>query len=110
MTAWRQHSVVSDAEDECEELWPLLHEKRVKTFLDVWKTVTTGQDRFPVLARLVHLVYTLPVNTAECEWGFSTQNRIKTPVRNRLSPESLDDLVLISRLGPLSRTLIHKQR
>ena len=41
---------------------------------------------------LAALAMTCPIHTADCERGFSAQNSIKTPMRNRLSTERVDNL------------------
>jgi len=38
------------------------------------------------LIKLASLAITCPVNTAGCERGFSVQNQILVPLRNRLTP------------------------
>ena len=57
------------------------------------------QEKFPLLANLFHIVATLPVSTAECKCGFSILNRMKTKLRSALTPESLDNLMIVSLLG-----------
>ena len=86
-----EERVVGEADNGWEELWPVLQRNNVKALLDTWTTATAGQDHFPVLARLAQRVYTLPVNTAECDRGFSAQNRMKTGLCDQLSPDTLDD-------------------
>ena len=56
-------------------------------------------DKFPNLLKLAAIALTTPVHTADCERGFSNQNRVKTSLRNRLSPERVDDLVTVSCEG-----------
>ena len=58
------------------------------------------KDTFPNLIKLAALALTLPVHTADCERGFSVQNRLKTPERNRLSPDRLNTLMTIEVQGP----------
>jgi len=45
------------------------------------------------------LALTSPIHTADCERGFSYQNLTKTAVRNRLSPERINDLLTIASEG-----------
>ena len=89
-----------DVQDERDEFFPMMVKHRTRTFEEVRKSAVTKWARFPYLARLVQIVATLPVNTAECEHGFSAQNRIKTTLRNQLTTDSLDDLLYIDLLGP----------
>ena len=46
------------------------------------------------------LAFILPVSTADCERGFSTLKKFKTPLRNRLKTETLDMLMHISLESP----------
>ena len=55
---------------------------------------------YPQLARLASLGLTIPFSTADCEPAFSTMNRIKTKLRNRLKTTTLDCLLRISIEGP----------
>ncbi|XP_078702604.1 zinc finger protein 862-like [Branchiostoma floridae x Branchiostoma belcheri] len=54
----------------------------------------------PNLAKLAAAMAVLPVSTADCERGFSTMKRVKTPLRNRLKEETLNSLLMISVEGP----------
>lgn len=51
------------------------------------------------LAILLASAVTLPASTAGCERGFSTQNRLKTKLRNRLLEGKLDTLMRLSIEG-----------
>ena len=51
---------------------------------------------FPNLSKLCNIAALIPVSTAECERAFSTMNRIKTELRNRLKTTTLDSLMSIS--------------
>ena len=53
--------------------------------------------------KLAQIALVLPTNTAECERGFSAQNRIKNSTRNRLKPERLDYLMTINIERPPSK-------
>ena len=55
---------------------------------------------YPLLTQLLARVVVLPASSAEVERVFSTMNRIKTSVRNRLSSTRLDSLIRISMDGP----------
>jgi len=57
---------------------------------------TNGYDG---LLQLVEVYACLPCTNAEVERGFSAMNRIKTDIRNRLLPEKLNDLMMISLNG-----------
>jgi hypothetical protein len=49
---------------------------------------------FPVVYRIIELALILPVATASVERAFSAMNIIKTDLRNRMSDEWLNDLIL----------------
>ena len=55
---------------------------------------------YPTLSQLASITLTLPLSTADCERGFSTMNRIKTDLRNRLKTTILDMLIGSSTEGP----------
>ena len=57
------------------------------------------KDSFPNLLKLAAVASTLPIHTADCERGFSLQNNLKNCQRNRLLPERLDTLMVISAEG-----------
>ncbi|XP_073435108.1 zinc finger protein 862-like [Dendrobates tinctorius] len=55
---------------------------------------------YPEFSALASIALTLPLSTASCERGFSTQNRIKSKKRSRLTDIHLEDLSRISEEGP----------
>ena len=52
-------------------------------------------DEFPEMVKLGHLALSSPVHTAGCEWFFSAQNLILTPLRNRLTGQNQDMLLRV---------------
>ena len=67
----------------------------------LWQVIAMyHRDEFPNLIKLAAIALTLPVHTSDCERGFSVQNRLKTPLRNRLSPERLNKLMTVCIEGP----------
>ncbi|KAL9681227.1 hypothetical protein QQ045_013008 [Rhodiola kirilowii] len=50
---------------------------------------------FPMIYRLICLILTLPVSTATTERAFSSMKIIKNDLRNKLSDEFLDDLMVV---------------
>lgn len=52
-------------------------------------------SEFKNLLKLAKIGLSAPVHTADCERGFSAQNMVKTAHRNRLSPETVDNLLTI---------------
>ncbi len=74
---------------------------RKLTMKEFWKVVVSkhGQS-FPEFVKLAAACLVIPVSTVDCERGFSTQNRIKTKLRNRLKTNRLDQLMRIKIEGP----------
>lgn len=63
----------------------------------LWKIIHTHhQDLVPNMLKLAELALIVPLQTADCERGFSTQNDIKTSDRNRLSADRLNTLMRIA--------------
>ena len=54
---------------------------------------------YPLLATLAGRLLVVPALTADCERGFSAASRIKTALHNRISTETLDNLMLIDIEG-----------
>ena len=50
---------------------------------------------YPQLAKLASIAALVPVSTAECERSFSTMNRVKTALRNRMKTSTFDSLMRI---------------
>ena len=68
---------------------------------DLWGIINhCHADMFPNPLKLASIALKLPVHTSDCERGFSLQNSLKNCERNRLSPERLDTLMVISSEGP----------
>ncbi|KAL8566900.1 hypothetical protein ACOMHN_008757 [Nucella lapillus] len=57
------------------------------------------KETFPNLLVLANLALTMPLQTADCERGFSCQNAIKTARRNRLKEDNLNVLMTIKCEG-----------
>ena len=72
---------------------------RVST-VNLWKTIEEFYgDSFPNLIKLAQLSLVLPLQTADVERSFSVQNQIKTAQRNRISPEMLNQLMVVNVEG-----------
>ena len=80
--------------DQFQMLWSLIYKYH--------------KEMFPNLIKLAALAMTLPVHTADCERGFSLQNQLKSPERNRLSPERPNTLMTISVQGQDLKTFDFK--
>ena len=64
---------------------------------------------FPHFAVLISVAVALRVTNAGCERGFSTQNRLKTKLRNRLLEGKLDILMRLSIEGPVVQDYNYSQ-
>ena len=53
-----------------------------------------------IVIRMIVLYLMVPLDTSECERGFSLMNLLKTALRNRLGSRRLNDLMRICLLGP----------
>lgn len=72
---------------------------------NLWSLINAYHaDMFPNLLKLASVALVLPVHTADCERGFSGQNRLKTPLRNRMSAEKMDTQMVILLEGPSMET------
>jgi hypothetical protein len=68
---------------------------------ELWKIILDfHKDTFPNLLVLANIALMLPLQTADVERAFSCQNLIKSSQRNRLSPESVNKLMLVNLEGP----------
>ena len=62
--------------------------------------VSDLSDAFPELAKLAGIIIVSPIGTAGVERSFSTMNRLCNKLRQRLNPQHLSQLLLISQEGP----------
>ena len=68
---------------------------------ELWEMIVKfHKEQFPYMIKMATYALTHPIHTADCEWTFSYQNRITTPVRNRLNPETTNMLMQIMINGP----------
>ncbi len=66
----------------------------------LWMIIQSNHgETFPNLIRLAQIGLVVPLHTADCERGFSSQNNIHTTKRNRLEPVTLNRLMLIQLEG-----------
>ena len=62
----------------------------------LWKLMAAHhREEFPNLIKLTALALCCPVQTADCERGFSAQNRILTALRNRLNNRTQNKLLAV---------------
>ncbi len=59
--------------------------------LDWWKSI--GLFKFPNLAKLAQMVFSIPASSAPCERMFSTAAHIDRKERNRMNSENLSELI-----------------
>ena len=70
----------------------------------LWKLIQSNHgNQFPNLVKLARLALHIPLQTADCERGFSCQNIIHTNIRNRLEPLRVNQLMTIQIEGPPSK-------
>ncbi|XP_035854098.1 zinc finger protein 862-like [Sander lucioperca] len=55
---------------------------------------------YPSLSKLAAITLTVPISSVNCERDFSTMNRVKTDLRNRLQGDHLAACMLLSINGP----------
>ncbi|XP_062332851.1 zinc finger protein 862-like [Osmerus eperlanus] len=55
---------------------------------------------YPSLSKLAAIALMMPISSVNCERDFSTMNRVKTDLRNRLQGEHLAACMLLSINGP----------
>ncbi|XP_073243918.1 uncharacterized protein C17orf113-like [Porites lutea] len=77
--------------------------------------MTEHQDLYPNFARLAAIALVIPVTNADCERAFSTQNRQKTKLLNRLSDATIEHLTCIEANGPsqlddFAATYVHRRQ
>ena len=79
-----------------------LSKQKDKSIQDILKLLlpTDLCDAFPVLAQIAGIVLVSPVGTAAVERSFSSKNRICSRLRQTMTKEHLDSLLLISHEGP----------
>ena len=92
--------------DACRGEWMLMKQLVSKNYPSMqihplWELLYTKyRETFPNLFKLVSAAFAIPVTSADCERGFSTQNRIKRAHRSSLGAKQLDVLMRISIQGP----------
>ena len=72
----------------------------IASVVDTVLTDSSIQAMFPQMHKLIAILAILPISTAECERAFSTMNRIKTDLQNRIKTPTLEGLMHISITGP----------
>ena len=58
------------------------------------------RELFPLGAQLMVHALLLPVSTTDCERCFSTMNRVKSELRNRMNTTTLDRILRVRIEGP----------
>jgi hypothetical protein len=85
---------IEDSEEGCDMLaW--------------WKD---HQDVLPLLSYLARVVLAIPAASSKSERLFSTAGLVVTPLRNRLDPEKVEDLIMIKLNKKLLQDMGHWKR
>ena len=90
---------------ECKLALRALDGKEMESINDVFVELLPLKAAFPVLTRMIQIVLTIVVSTAECERSFSTLTRTKTYLRSTMSEERLINLAVLSIEKELSQNL-----
>ena len=53
------------------------------------------EARFPLLSKIVKVVFTIPAASSKSERVFSVAGNVITPKRARLNPEKVEDLMVV---------------
>ena len=72
-------------------------------YLDLWHKILSQNEAQPSLKNilaLVRIILVIPVQTATIERGFSLMLRVKNDWRNKLTPQTLSQLIMIRLNGP----------
>ena len=70
------------------------------SIVTLWRLIAQfHKEMFPNMLKLACMALICPVNTAGCERGFSVQNQILSPQRNRLTPETQEMLLRVKING-----------
>ncbi|KAM9558481.1 zinc finger protein 862-like isoform 1-T4 [Salvelinus alpinus] len=78
---------------------PVSHNFKDKSYSGLWETMLTKdpyRHDYKNILELVQLMLALPISAAQCERGFSAQNRIKNLTRSCLGASTTEDLMRIS--------------
>lgn len=91
--------------DACKQEFPMFkqlvfHLCSSMSIHELWKVIASKHAKcFQAILTLSSACLVVPVSTAQCEHGFSTQNHIKSNTWNCLKTKYLDILLLISEEG-----------
>ena len=67
----------------------------VRTIAEMLRNVSTAQEMFSEVHKLVKLYFTIPITTATAERSFSVLRRIKTYLRSTMTEERLNNVILL---------------
>ena len=73
---------------------------RIQSLQDFALQLLTFKEEYPDFALLMEHFMVIPLNSATCERGFSSQNIVKTKLRNRLTEDRMDQLLRVAINGP----------
>ena len=97
--------------ESCIEEWPelklrvreILSNDPSTKYLPMWQKILNENKDNPALGNisaLLRIILVIPVQTATLERGFSLMKRTKSDWRNKLSPKTLSELMMIKLNGP----------
>ena len=78
-------------------------ELELETTEDFYTLLTSMQQAFPDLLRLIHIALTVPVTSATAERSFSALKRIKSYLRSTMGQERLSHIAILSIEQELSK-------
>ena len=99
----QKYNLNDDWKQQWIDLMYIMFKNKEKPFRVFWLSFSIWKDaciHCPDICRIVKLAMILPFNSACCERGFSTQNKIITKERTRMSTKLLCNLMMIVLNGP----------
>jgi hypothetical protein len=79
---------------------PIQNDKlKTKQYVSYFLSDPYFKTGYEGIIQIIEIYAVIPCSNAEVERGFSTMNRIKTKIRNRLLPENLKELMVIDLVG-----------
>ena len=98
---------MTDCIDEYKEFTTFVKKhhklKSCKTLQELAREVLSTESLthlFPLVSKLMVHALVLPVSTSDRERCFSTMNRVKTDLRNRMNTQTLDTLLQVRLEAP----------
>ena len=84
-----------------------MYEHKNSKFEDFWHiTISKFEEVYPNLCTLATVFLTWPQSSVNVERGFSRQNLVKTDLRNSLTVQNMDRILMIKLEGPATITSV----